>query len=175
MQAIMPITGERSTAIDGPFKRDAVGWGLAALNTLSAVNSTYAFLALLKVGIVGWLMMNTCAPSIGLFVVGYALASPVVLSAAAVLMLRYGAAGLFVFGWEGVNLIAQVGHIVMTLAVIYVGYRLIRERRWREAAIGAGLGIALLALLALAQGAWFNAHPGMLEMLFSGDYGSPTP
>jgi hypothetical protein len=175
MQAIQRITTERGAAVDAPFRRDAVGWILAALNALSAANSTYAFLALLKVGIVGWLMMNTCAPGIALFVLGYALASPVVLTTAAVLMLRYGTVGLFVFGWEGINLIAQMGHIVMTLAAVYVGYRLIRERRWRALAVGAGIGAALLAGLALAQGAWFSAHPGMLEMLFSGDYGPPAP
>jgi hypothetical protein len=175
MQATQRITEVRSAAVDASFRRDGVGWALAGLNALSALNSTYAFLILLKVGIVGWLMMNTCAPGIALFVLGYALASPIILSTAAVLMLRYGTAGLFVFGWTGPNLIAQIGHIAMTLAVAYVGYRLIRERRWRAIAVGVGIGAALLVLLALAQGAWFSAHPGMLEMLFSGDYGPPTP
>jgi hypothetical protein len=175
MQATQRITAERSAAVDASFRRDVVGWALAALNALAAANSTYAFLVLLKVGVVGWLMMNTCAPGIALFVLGYALASPVILSAAAVTMLRYGTAGLFVFNWAGSNLIAQIGHILMTLAVVYVGYRLIRERRWREIAIGIGVGAALLVALVFAQNAWFSAHPGMLEILFSGNYGPPAP
>lgn len=173
MQAIKRITTVRTSAVDASFKRDAVGWGLAALNALAALNSTYAFLILLKTGVTGWLMMNSCAPSITLFVLGYALANPVVLTAAAVLMLRYGTAGLFVFSWTGPNLIAQIGHVLMTLAAAYVVYRIVRERRWRALAAGVVTGIVLVALYALAQSAWFSAHPGALEMLFSGDYGPP--
>jgi hypothetical protein len=152
------------------FRRDASGWVLAVLNTLVAVNSTYFFLGRLRVGVDGWLMMNTCAPSIFLFVAGFVLGSPATMVAASVLMLRYGTGGLFAFGWDGYNLIPQVGHLLMTLAVLYVGAIVVRRRQWRALALGLIAGAAILVPLMLSQSAWFAAHPGMLEMLFSGAY-----
>ena len=152
------------------FRRGVVGWIMAVVNGLSALNSTYVFLGTLKTGVVGWLMMNTCAPSIALFVAGFLLGSPVVMVAASVLMMRYGTGGLFVFDWRGYNLYAQAGHILMTLAVIYVLVDNVKHRRWQALALGAALGVAILVPLTILQTAWFNAHPGMLEMLFSGTY-----
>ncbi len=67
---------------------------VAVLNLLAAVNSTWFLL-----GVLG---------------------SPVVMVAAAVLMFRYGTLGLFFFGWDGPNLFAQAGHILMIVAVVYV-------------------------------------------------------
>ena len=57
--------------------------------------------------------------------------------------------------------------------VVYTAWRVIRERRWGALAGGIALGLAVLIPLTLLQGAWFKAHPGLLERLFSGDYGPP--
>jgi len=151
------------------FKRNAIGWTLVVLNTLAALNSTYYFLANLRVGVIGWLMMNTCAPSIALFVLGFLVSSPMVMAAAGVLMFRYGTLGLFVFSWGGYNIIPQIGHILMTLAVIYVLVDAVRHRRWQALGMGVALGLVILLPLMIVQNAWFEAHPGMLEQLFSGE------
>ena len=155
------------------FNRDGVGWALAVANTLSALWSTFVFLAFLKTGIVGWLMLNTCAPSIALFVIGFALGNPVVMVTGSVLMFRYGTGGLFVFGWSGYDIPGQIGHILMTLAVIYAVFHVVRGRRWRALGLGVLLGLAILIPLLIVQTRWLNAHPEMVEMLFSGDWVLP--
>jgi len=153
----------------GPsLKRGAAGWVVAVLNLVAALNSTWFFLGVLGSGLLGWLMMNSCAPSIFLFLAGFLLGSPVVLVAAAVLMFRYGTLGLFFFGWDGPNLFAQAGHILMTLAVVYVAAVCLRPVRRAAIARGVAVGLALLVPYMLAQSAWFAAHPGLLERLFQG-------
>ena len=157
------------------FKRNAAGWALVALNTLAALNSAYYFLVSLRVGVDGWLMMNTCAPSITLFVIGFLAGSPAVMLAGSMLMFRYGTLGLFVFRWDGFNIVPQIGHILMTLAVIYTLADIIRFRRWKMLGMGVVLGLAILAPLMAIQGAWFDAHPGLREQLFSGNLVPESP
>ena len=152
------------------FKRGVIGWTIVILNTLAALNSTFVFLVILKAGIDGWVMMNICAPSIALFVIGFLMRNRVLMVAGGAMMFRYGTLGLYLFGWDGYNIPAQIGHILMTLAVIYVGLDIVRYRQWRALGLGLALGIALLIALGIAQGMWFDAHPGLLDKLFSGNY-----
>jgi hypothetical protein len=156
------------------FKRNRVGWVLVVLNTLMAINSANFFLGMLKTDVAGWLMMNTCAPSIALFVIGFLLGSPMVMVAASVMMFRYGTLGLFVFSWSGGNLIGQVAHILMTLAVIYVSVDVARNKRWKALGLGVLLGIAILIPLTVVQTMWINANPEMVEKLFSGNLTLPV-
>jgi hypothetical protein len=157
------------------LQRDRLGWILAVLALLSAVNSTFFFLKMMKSGIDGWLMMNSCAPSILIFFTGFILRSPAAAVAGSVWMLRYGTAGLFVFGWTGPNLAAQAGHLLMTAAAAWTLAECIRHRRWKSLGIGLAVGVFSLAPFMAAQGAWFKAHPGLLQRLFEGRYSSPSP
>jgi hypothetical protein len=93
--------------------------------------------------------------------------------AGSVPMFRYATGALLAFGWDGHNLIPQMEHILMTLAVVYVLVNVVRNRAWRRLALGLALGVAILIPLVVAQTWWFQAHPEMLEMLFSGDWGFP--
>ncbi|MCL6613622.1 MAG: hypothetical protein K6U03_03200 [Firmicutes bacterium] len=133
-------------------QRSVFGWIIALLNGLAAINSTVVFLVVLRTGVTGWLMMNSCAPSVILFLIGFLLGSRILMTAAAVMMFRYGTLGLFVFSWSGPNIAAQIGHILMTLAVIYVAVDLVRHRRWRELGLGVALGVAVLIPYMDAQG-----------------------
>ena len=151
-------------------RRGVVGWIVTVLNILSAASSSHFFLSVLGVGVWGWLMMNSCAPSIALFAAGFLLARPTLMVAGAVMMFRYGTLGLFFFGWEGPNLVAQAGHVLMTLAVLYVATDVVRRRRLRELGLGLALGLAVLVPYMVAQHLYFQAHPGLLEQLFSGVY-----
>jgi hypothetical protein len=177
MQAIQTITQFKQGLVaereKGGFKRSVAGWVLVALNLLAALNSAFFFLGMLKTGVVGWLMLNTCAPSIALFAAGFLFGSPVVMVAGSVLMFRYGTLGLLVFGWNAYNIVPQIGHILMTLAVIYTVVRVVRGRRWRTLGLGVLLGLAVLIPLMIVQTHWLNAHPEMLEMLFSGNWEIP--
>jgi hypothetical protein len=170
MQAITQL-GQGLTAWrdEAGFKRNVVGWVLVVLNLLMAINSANFFLGMLKTNVSGWLMMNTCAPSIVLFVIGFLLGSPVVMVAASAMLFRYGTLGLFVFRWDGFNIISQVGHILMTLAVVYVVVDVIRNRRWKTLGLGLLLGIVILAPLETVQTMWLIGNPKMAEKLFSGN------
>ena len=66
-----------------------------------------------------------------------------------------------------------MGHILMTLAVVYVLVKVIRNRAWKTLSLGLALGVAILIPLVVVQTWWFQAHPEMLETLFSGDWGFP--
>ncbi len=118
-------------------------------------------------------MMNTCAPSVALFVIGYLLGSPVVMAAASVPMFRYGAGSLFAFGWDAYNLVPQIGHLLMTLAIVYVMLYIVRHKEWKTLGLGLALGLAILVPFIVLQTWWFNTHAEMLEMLFSGDWSFP--
>jgi hypothetical protein len=150
--------------------RTRTGWILAILTVLSALNSSFFFLGMMKSGFAGWMMMNSCAPAVFIFFSGFLFANPAVMTAGTVWMLRYGTAGLFVFGWSGPNLIAQVGHILMTLSSVWTVFELIRQKKWKGMAIGLLLGIGILLPFMRIQNAWFADHPGLMEKLFSGAY-----
>ena len=152
------------------FRRDTLGWIVVTLNVLAGLSSTHFFLGILGVGVEGWLMMNSCAPSIAVFAAGFLLARPSLMVAGAVLMFRYGTLGLFIFGWEGPNLVAQASHGLMTLAVLYAVADVVRGRRFAALGRGIGLGLALLVPYMVAQHLYFAAHPGLLEQLFSGSF-----
>ncbi len=169
MQADTHLTQNLTAPLQAiPFKRSRAGWILVILNVLMAIMSTNFFLGMLKTGLEGWLMMNTCAPSIVIFVIGFLLGSPVVMIAGAVMMFRYGTLGLFVFSWSGGNLVAQAAHILMTLAVAYVVIDTIRSRRWKIAGLGIALGLAIMVPFMVAQDAWIKAHADTVEKLFNG-------
>ena len=175
MQAIAQVKqGLAALPNEARFKRNLAGWVLVVLNTLMAIIGANFFLGMLKTDVAGWLMMNTCAPSIALFVIGFLLGSPMVMVAGSVLMFRYGTLGLFVFRWDGFNIIAQVGHILMTLAVFYVMVDVGRSRRWKTLGWGLALGIAILIPLTIVQTMWINANPGLVEKLFSGNLMPPS-
>lgn len=152
-------------------RRDTLGWIIVVLNLLAALNATYFFLGRLGVGVVAWLMMNSCTPSIALFAAGFLARRRSLMVAASALMFRYGTLGLFVFGWDGYNIIPQVGHILMTVAVAYVLYGVFRERAWGELTTGALLGLAILVPYMVVQHWWFNANPWAMEVLFGSSGG----
>jgi hypothetical protein len=157
-----------SPAQETPFKRTWPGWVLVALNLIMTAMSLNFFLGMLKSGFEGWLMMNTCAPSIFLFVLGFLLGSPAVMVAGAIAMFRYGTLGMFVFSWTGGNIVAQVGHIFMTLAVIYTVMDVIRSRRWKSSLQGLALAIVLLVPFTIVQENWVKANPALVDQLFKG-------
>jgi hypothetical protein len=53
--------------------------------------------------------------------------------------------------------------------VLYI----VRNRTWRTLGLGLALGFAMLIPVMVVQTLWFDAHPEMLEMLFSGDWSFP--
>jgi hypothetical protein len=138
------------------------------LNLLAAVNSTYFFMGRLGVGVIGWLMLNSCAPSILIWGSGFFLRNPTVATAGALWMLRYGTVGLFLFSWQGFNLIPQVGHLLMTFGVLTVLLQHYLARSWRNAILGLGLGLITLLPFSVVQSHYCAAHSTLVAALFNG-------
>lgn len=149
------------------FTWDKTGWWLFCLNLLAAANSTLYFTTQLKAGFDGWLAMNSCAPSIFIFCLGYLIRSRAVMAVGAGLLLRYGTLGLIIFGWTGMNIIPQVGHIFMTLALLYFIVKMIRKNYWDAIAV-CGF-VFVLMLYAEWQWNWFGDRPQVLDGLFRGE------
>ncbi|MCX6354684.1 MAG: hypothetical protein NTZ78_07270 [Candidatus Aureabacteria bacterium] len=154
------------------FTRDRAGWIIVILNLVMAANSTFYFIAKLGAGLTGWLAMNSCAPSIFIFSVGYLLRHRLVMAVGAGLMFRYGTLGLFVFGWQGMNLIPQAGHILMTMGVLYFILRMLRQRSLAEIIVAGA--VALVLMYADWQASWFASHPGVLDRLMDGTLDART-
>lgn len=148
------------------FRRDRAGWTIVILNLLMAVNSTAYFTTQLKSGMDGWLAMNSCAPSILIFAIGYLLRHRTLMAVGAGCMFRYGTLGLFVFGWRGMNLIPQAGHILMTLGVLYFIVKMLKAGSLRELIVAGSIALALL--YASWQGTWFQERPLVLKNLMDG-------
>ena len=148
------------------FERDRLGWWIVGLNLAMAANSTLYFVCRLGTGFNGWFAMNSCAPSIVVFSLGYILSTRTLMAVGAGLMLRYGTMGLFVFGWDGMNIIPQAGHVLMTLALAYFIVRMIRCGGAGE--IIVCLAIPLVMFYAEWQMEWLNGHPKVCNALIKG-------
>lgn len=148
------------------FTRDRAGWIIVILNLLMAANSTMYFTRMLGAGWDGWFAMNSCAPSILVFSIGYLLGQRAVMAVGAGLMFRYGTLGLFAFGWAGMNIIPQIGHIFMTLAIAYFVVRMVRLGGSGE--IITACLVAFFMLYSEWQWRWFARHPAVLPELMRG-------
>lgn len=168
MNAVLSFARMFTGSSEAPFKRTKIGWVLVVLNLFMTVLSINFFMGMLKTNFEGWLMMNTCAPSIFLFVLGFLLGSPAVMIAGSLAMFCYGTLGLFVFSWSGGNLVAQAAHILMTAAVVYTVVDVVCNRRWKSSLAGTALGIVLLVPFTIVQDAWCKAHADVVEKLFLG-------
>ncbi|MBN1501024.1 MAG: hypothetical protein JW982_12760 [Spirochaetes bacterium] len=153
------------------FITDRTGLIICIINLLLVLNSTFFFLFKMKTGIQAWLMLNSCAPSMYLFILGYFLRSSVLTAASSVMMIRWGFLGLFMFSWEGFNIIAQIGHIAMTFTVIYTFFTLIKQKKFKSLIAGLLLGLIITIPYSYIQINWFNDRPGFLDQFFQGNAG----
>lgn len=148
------------------FKRDKTGWVLVILNLLMALNSTLYFLLPLNASVTEWLAMNSCAPSIFIFALGFIIANRTIMAVGAGLLFHFGILGISAYGWEGINIISQIGHILMLCAVLYYGIRMVRLRAVPDFIIAAFT--VLILRYSTWQCHWFNDHPGVYEAVLNG-------
>ena len=143
-----------------------LGLTIAILNALAALNSTWFFLGMAKTSFTEWIFFNACAPSIALFLLGYVLKNRIIQIMSIPALAFFGGGGLFVFGWTGGALIAQIGHIFMVSALIWITYGIFRDKTFKEAAIGLLLAAVLVnAFIAIQQGYAYRHWDRMQEIM----------
>lgn len=146
-----------------PLRR--TGIAVAVLNLLAVLNAANYFLFQAKFPVFAWLMFNACAPSVMLYLAGFFTKRYEIMTASIPFLSFFGIGGLFVFGWTGFAIISQVGHILMTLAVIYIIATVIIEKNWKLPLAGFIIGlIVFLAILPIQQ-KYVKSHPEYLKKL----------
>lgn len=82
-------------------------------------------------------------------------------------MLFYGGGGLIVFKWSTnpQDLMPQIGHIFMTLAVVYVIYTAIANKQLKKFFIGFVIGLILLLPTFYFQIQYQKNHPELVKLL----------
>jgi len=156
-----------------------VGIGLAALLFLSTANSTHYFLNVMKVSPLEWLVFNACAPSniayLSGFVIYLASKDRTALHIAILPLFFFGGLGLFIFPWNGYNLIAQVSHILMVSTIAWVLYETFRTADYKSAAVGLLLGILFFAPFIGFQQNYAAGHPEAFNRILGFDMtGKPS-
>jgi hypothetical protein len=149
------------------FKRHhrKLGWTLVVLELLSVANGMVFFLGMAKFSIVSWLMFNACAPSILLFIAGFIARKDFVMASSVPFLLFFGGGGLFMFGWSGTMIFAQVSHILMVLSVVYLVFVAAADNRLRTSARGFIAGMILFAILVPVQQKYVARHPDLVKMM----------
>lgn len=140
-----------------------IGIILAALLLLATIQSTFFFLVVIKVKCIEWIVFNACAPSNITFLIGFVLyllfKDRTVLHMAILPMFFFGVLGLFVFPWNGVNIIPQIGHMLMTLNIGWAVLITLHTHDYKAATIGMLLGIVVFSVFIGFQQQYVATHP----------------
>lgn len=127
-------------------KEKITGVILAGLLFLITLSSTFFFLGKLKISLVQWVAFNSCSPTSFLYLLLFLVFF--VKKNASYLMITFlpiyflGTMSMFVLPWNEANMIAHVGHIIMTLNLMWVLYVIFKHKEYK--ALGIGLLISML-------------------------------
>ena len=141
------------------------GMLIALFNIVNVLNSSWFFLGKAKFPIDAWLAFNACAPSVVLYLAGYFSKKNYLMAASLPFLLFFGTCGLFVFGWSGTAVYAQIGHIAMTMASAWIIIKIIAEKNLKPAAAGLICAVAVFALVLPLQQRYVKSHPEYLKKL----------
>lgn len=144
-----------------------LGIFLAVSNLLLSLNSMFFFLGMAKTNFVEWIFFNACAPSVFLYLIGYFSKNKIVQACSIPALAFFGTGGMFVFGWSGGALIAQVGHIFMTLAVIWLIYGIFKDKSFKEATIGLIIASFLVNFFITAVQQYARVHWDRIEEIMN--------
>jgi hypothetical protein len=140
-----------------------IGIVLAILLLLVTVNSTYFFLAIKKVRVIEWIVFNACAPSNIAFLICFVLflitRNKVFLPVAILPLFFFGTMGLFIFPWNGMNIIAQVSHILMTICIFWSLWVVIESKDYKSLAIGLIVSIVIFVPFISFDQIYARMHP----------------
>ncbi|MDD5065652.1 MAG: hypothetical protein PHF84_01265 [bacterium] len=135
---------------------------LIVLVLLAALQSTWFFLGMARVGVISWLTFNACAVANITLIIGYVLflvlKTRLVMYMAVLPLFFFGTGGLFVFPWGGWNIIPQISHIIMTLNLIVLVYDMFRTGDFKTGALGLLLSIVLFGWFLGFQQSYVYSH-----------------
>ena len=114
---------------------------LSIFMLLVLMNSSYFFLAILKLSIGSWLAFNACSIAIIVYLICFVFylktKREFLLAIPLLPLYYYGTMGLFLMPWNGSNVLAQITHIVITINVLWLLFQLLKECKFE--ALGKGL------------------------------------
>ena len=142
-----------------------IGWIIAILNIAIIIYSARSFLYKLHFPVTAWLVLNSCTPSVTLFLVGFFTGKKSLMALSLPFLFFFGSLGLFLFGWSDRVIIAQIGHILMICALIYTISVITLEKLWKRSLIGLILGVILLIAALPLQQKFFKEHPEYIKKL----------
>lgn len=112
---------------------------LAVLLLFVTLSSTFFFLGKLKVSILDWVAFNACAPIsylyLCLFLIFLIRKNPALLVFTFLPTFVFGTMAMFVLPWNEANLIPHIGHIIMTLNLMWVLYIVFKYKDYKHSAI----------------------------------------
>jgi len=112
---------------------------LAVLLLFVTLSSTFFFLGKLKVSLIDWVAFNACAPTsylyLCLFIIFLIRKNSAVLVFTFLPTFIFGTMAMFVLPWNEANLIPHIGHIIMTMNLIWVLYVVFKHKSYKHSAI----------------------------------------
>ncbi len=147
-----------------------IGIILAILLLVVTLNSTFFFLGKLKVNVLDWVAFNSCAPTSFLYLSFFIVflinkkATCLVLTSLPTFFL--GTMSMFVLPWNGDYLFAHIGHIIMTLNLIWVLYVVLKHKNFKALAIGLLIGMLIFVPYIAYVQTYNQAHAEEMSRLF---------
>jgi hypothetical protein len=146
---------------------------LAVPLLLVTLQGGWYFLGMRHSGIRPWLMFNACAVANITFLIGLVVflcsGSRIIMYLAVLPLFFFGTGGLFVFPWSGMNIIAQVSHLLMTANLGLMLFDLFKLKDFRAAAIGLLLGSFIFSWFLAVQQNYVSSHPREMKELLGLD------
>lgn len=121
----------------------------SVLLLLVTLFSTNFFLVKLNVSLLDWVSFNSCSPTsflyLGFFVAFLICKKESLLVVTALPIYYLGTLSMFLLPWTGTYLFAHLGHIIMTLNLVWAFYVVLRHRNYKALAIGLLAGMLVFA------------------------------
>lgn len=143
---------------------------LALFLFLITLSSTLFFLGKLNVSLIEWISYNACSPCSFLYLLLFILflirKKPSYLAITFLPIYFLGTLSMFVLPWNSAYLIAHIGHIIMTLNLIWVVYVIVKHNEYKSLAIGLLISILFLAPYVGYVLSYNQAHAEEISKLF---------
>lgn len=144
---------------------------LAGLLFVVTLGSTYFFLGDLKVNISQWVFINACSPVSYLYVILFVIFLIKRNLAAGLFvtflpMFLFGTLSMFVMSWDAVNIPAHLGHIIMTLNMLWALSITIKNREYKSLATGLLISIIIFSAYVYEVISYNILHKEEIMMLF---------